>query len=327
MRILIWHVHGSYTTSFVSGDHDYLLPLLPDRGPDGRGRATSWDWPRTALEVPADRLRDEEIDVVVLQRPHDADLVRRWTGRAVGRDLPAVYLEHNAPTGHAVTSRHPVVTDHRLTGVPLVHVTHFNSMAWDSDGHPTRVIEHGIPDPGERYSGEDPSLAVVVNEPVRRRRVAGSDIVLDLARDLPIRVYGMGSAELGVCAEERGLAGLDRSRCADLPQNRLHATMGRQRAYLHPYRWTSLGLSLIEAMTIGMPVLALSTTEAPEAVPPDAGVVTNDVDRLAVAAQRMLADPADARRRGRAARAHALSRYSLPRFLRDWDRTLLEVTT
>lgn len=327
MRILLWHVHGSYTTSFVSGDHEYLLPLLPDRGPDGRGRAASWDWPRAAREVPADRLGDEDIDVVVLQRPHDADLVRRWTGREVGRDLPAVYLEHNAPTGHAVTSRHPVATDHRLRGVPLVHVTHFNAMAWDTDGHPTRVVEHGIPDPGPLYTGEDASLAVVVNEPVRRRRVAGSDLVLDLARDLPVWVYGMGSVELGLCAEERGLAGLDRSRCADLPQDLLHRAVGRHRAYLHPYRWTSLGLSLIEAMTIGMPVLALSTTEAPEAVPAEAGVVTNDIDRLATAARSMLADPDDARHRGRAARAHALSRYSLPRFLEDWDRILLEVTT
>jgi hypothetical protein len=327
MRILLWHVHGSYTTSFVSGDHDYLLPLLPDRGPDGRGRASSWDWPPTAREVSVDGLGEQDIDVVVLQRPHDADLVRRWTGREVGRDLPAVYLEHNAPTGHAVTSRHPVATDHRLKGVPLVHVTHFNAMAWDSEGHPTRVVEHGVPDPGPLYTGEDPSLAVVVNEPVRRRRVAGSDLVLDLARDLPVRVYGMGSVELGLCAEERRLAGLDRSRCVDLPQARLHAAMGRQRAYLHPYRWTSLGLSLIEAMTIGMPVLALSTTETPEAVPPEAGVVTNDVDRLAATARQLLCDPDDARHRGRAARAHALTRYSLPRFLDDWDRILLEVTT
>ena len=38
----------------------------------------------------------------------------------------------------------------------------------------------------------------------------------------------------------------------------MHERMAGNRAYLHPYRWTSLGLSLIEAMTIGMPVLALA---------------------------------------------------------------------
>ena len=51
LRVLTWHVHGSYLTSLVQGQHDYLLPVLPDRGPDGRGRARTWDWPATAVEV------------------------------------------------------------------------------------------------------------------------------------------------------------------------------------------------------------------------------------------------------------------------------------
>jgi hypothetical protein len=325
VKILLWHVHGSYCTSFVQGDHEYVLPLLPDRGPDGVGRARTWDWPASAREVPVTDLRDEPVDVVVLQRPHEVDLVERWTGRSVGRDLPAVYLEHNAPTDHAVRSEHPVLTDPRLADVPLVHVTAFNAMAWDQGDHPVAVVDHGIPDPGHRYTGTDPSVAVCVNEPVRRWRVAGSDLVLDLAGALPVSVYGMGTDGLGAIAEERGVPGLDRTRCHDLPQAALHDALARHRVYFHPYRWTSLGLSLLEAMALGMPVLALSTTEAPEAVPPEAGLVTNDVGRLRATARRLLADPDEARERGLAARAHVLDRYSLTRFLSDWDRILKEV--
>ena len=327
MKVLLWHVHGSYLTSFVQGDHDYLLPLLPDRGPDGRGRAQTWDWPLRAREVTPEALREEEIDVVVLQRPHEVDLVERWTGRRVGTELPAVYLEHNAPTEHAVRSEHPVLHDDRLAAVPVVHVTAFNAMAWDCGDRHSVVVEHGIPDPGPLYDGSDASLAVVVNEPVRRWRVAGSDIVLDLARCVPVSVYGLGTDELGLLAEERSLPGLDRSRCHSLTQGALHEVMARHRVYLHPYRWTSLGLSLIEAMTIGMPVLALSTTEAPEAVPPDAGLVTNDLHRLRATARHLLADPDEARARGRVARAHALDRFSLTRFLVDWDQVLKEVAS
>ena len=324
MRVLIWHVHGSWATSFVAGEHDYVIPVTTDRGPDGRGRAQTWDWPPNAVEVPLERLADEEVDVVVLQRPHEATLVERWARLRVGVDVPAVYVEHNAPPGHAVRTPHPVVEQPELGGVPVVHVTRFNQMAWDCGDTPTEVVEHGIHDPGHLYTGTDASVAVVVNEPVRRWRVAGTDLVVDLGRHLPVHVYGMGTEQLPEVARVRGVVGFE-DRVHDLPQQELHPAMAQHRVYFHPYRWTSLGLSLLEAMTLGMPVLALSTTEAPEAVPPSAGLVTNDVTALRKAARRWLADPDEARERGLAAREHALEHYGLNRFLADWDRILKEV--
>src|SRR6478609_9054278 len=88
MRILLWHVHGSWTTAFVQGRHEYVVPVTPDRGPDGLGRARTWDWPASVREVPLDHLAEAEPDVVILQRPHEEELVR-----GLGR-TPLVYLEH-----------------------------------------------------------------------------------------------------------------------------------------------------------------------------------------------------------------------------------------
>jgi glycosyltransferase involved in cell wall biosynthesis len=96
---------------------------------------------------------------------------------------------------------------------------------------------------------------------------------------------------------------------------------------VHPIRWTSLGLSLLEAMHLGMPVVALGTTEVHEAVPPSAGVVSTKVDVLVAAMRRLVQDREEAAERGRAARAAALERYGLRRFLADWDELLREVTT
>lgn len=314
MRILLWHVHGSWTTSFVQGGHEYLLPLLADRGPDGRGRARTWDWPGSVREVPVQELAGTEIDLVLLQRPHELDLAQQWLGRRPGIDVPAVYVEHNTPAGHAVSTRHPLA---ERTDVPVVHVTWFNDMAWDCGRAPTTVIEHGVVDPGYRYTGEQASLAAVVNEPVRRGRVAGTDLLLDIAAQLPVEVYGMGMQALVDSAP--ALAGRVHD---DVPQKRMHDELARHRIYLHPFRWTSLGLSLIEAMLLGMPVLALATTEAPRAVPPAAGLLSCEPRELVVAARCWLADPAEARQRGLAAREHALQRYGLKRFLDDWDRLL-----
>lgn len=319
MRVLLWHVHGSWTTAFVSGRHDYLLPVTPDRGPDGVGLARTWDWTATAREVPADRLRDEPVDVVVLQRMRDLELVREWLGREPGRDLPAVFVEHNAPDGSVPDTRHPLAD---RDDIPLVHVTHFNRLFYDNGRAPTTVVEHGIPDPGERYTGELPRAGVVVNEPVRRGRYTGADLLPGLAAVAPVDVFGMRLAGL----HER--YGLDPDRVVlheDPPQSAMHAELARRRVYVHPVRWTSLGLSLLEAMHLGMPVVGLATTEAVEAVPPEAGVLSTRPDRLAAAVREFLHDEDAARLAGKAARAAALERYGLPRFLRDWDVLLEEV--
>jgi glycosyltransferase involved in cell wall biosynthesis len=98
--------------------------------------------------------------------------------------------------------------------------------------------------------------------------------------------------------------------------------MARRRVYLHPNRWTSLGLSLIEAMMLGMPVVAVASTEVPLAVPPDAGTVSARPDELVDAVRLLCADPDRARTAGARAREHALARFGLDRFLHDWDDVL-----
>ena len=318
MRILLWHVHGAWTTAFVHGGHDYVVPVLPDRGPDGIGIARTYAWPGDRVtELPPERLRDEPFDAVVLQRPHELErLCEAWTGRRPGRDLPAVYVEHNAPQGRIAEMRHPAAGRDDLL---LVHVTHFNALFWDAGGTPTRVIEHGVVDPGERYSGELPRAAVVINEARRRARVTGTDLLAGFSHAAPLDLFGMDAQSV---ATGNGVRAID-----DLPQARLHDEMARRRVYLHPIRWTSLGLSLLEAMHLGMPVVALGTTEVHEAVPAGAGVVSTRVDLLADALRRLVADPDEAAERGRAARAAALERYGLARFLSDWDAVLGEVAS
>lgn len=324
MNILLWHVHGSWTTAFVQGPHTYLVPVLPDRGPDGLGRARTFHWPASTVEVPPEELAETQVDLVVLQRPHEVELAERWLGgRRVGRDVPAVYLEHNAPDGDVPGTRHPCADREDLSAVELlVHVTHFNRLFWDSGGVPTAVVEHGVVDPGHLYTGELERAAVVVNEPVRRDRFTGTDLLPELSEAAPLDVFGMRTEGL---ARHLGLSP-QRCRSWELPQEELHDAMARRRLYLHPVRWTSLGLSLVEAMHLGMPVVALAATEVPDAVPRDAGVVSTRPETLADAARDYLADADLAREHGARARNAALNRYGLKRFLHDWERLIEEVT-
>ncbi|MFF3866536.1 glycosyltransferase [Micromonospora sp. NPDC001898] len=318
MNVLVWHVHGSWATSFVHGRHRYLVPVTPDRGPYGLGRARTYPWPAGAVEVTPAELRRAEVDVVVLQRPEEFDLASEWLGRRVGRDVPAVYVEHNTPKGDVPNTRHPMADRDDLL---LVHVTGFNQLFWDNGGTRSTVVEHGIVAPDVEWTGELDRLAVVINEPVRRWRVTGTDLLPRFAALAPLDVFGMGVAGL---ADRLGLPADRVTSHDDVPQDRMHAELARRRAYLHLCRWTSLGLSLIEAMSIGMPVVALATTEAVVAVPPEAGALSTRVDELLAATRRFLDDPPAARRAGAAARRAARDRYGLDRFLADWDRLLEE---
>jgi hypothetical protein len=315
VRILLWHVHGGWTDAFVRGDHDYLLPVNDARDGWGLGRAGR-DWPASVIEVPVDELREADIDVVVLQRPEEIDETERLTGRRPGRDLTAVFLEHNTPKTSITDAIHPLAD---RDDIPVVHVTHFNRLFWDTGRAPTAVIEHGVRDPGALYTGGLERIGVVINEPVRRWRVTGTDLLPGFACLAPVDVFGMGGDglphALGVEPSQVRPAG-------DLPSTRLHAELATRRLYLHPLRWTSLGLALLEAMHLGMPVVALDTTEASRAVPPEAGLVSNDLGELHGMVERLLADPALAVDMGMAARAHALEHYGLAAFLHNWDALL-----
>jgi hypothetical protein len=307
-------------TSFVHGGHDYLIPVDRSHGPDGRGRGT-YSWPPTTVDVPIAELSDCEVDVVILQRPHELDLVRSWLGREPGHDLPAIYLEHNAPGAGAWSTRH-MLADQDV--IPIVHVTHFNQLMWDNGDAPTMVIEHGLVDPGYRYSGELPHASVVINEPVRRGRAVGTDLLTMFAHVAPLDVFGIAADRLH---EVMMLPPGRLHTVPHLPQNSMHDQLIRRRVYIHPNRWTSLGLSLLEAMHLGMPVIVLACTEAPVAVPPEAGCLSTRPTDLVAAVERFLDDPDAARAAGLVAREAATSRYGVERFLADWDNVLGDVVT
>lgn len=315
LNILLWHVHGSWTTSIVHGRHRYFLPVLPDRGPFGLGRAGR-PWPATATEIAPEDLADTPIDAVILQRPQELALVEQWLHRIPGADLPAAYVEHNTPTGHPFDSVHPLADQDTI---PIVHVTHFNQLMWDNGKSPTEVVTHGIPDPGYRYTGTLDRAASMINEPVRRGRRTGADLITSLSAIAPIDVFGIATEELSR-GDDRVVG------CGDVQTPQLFDLVAQRRVYLHTARWTSLGLSMIEAMFLGMPIVAVASTAAPSAVPANGGVVSADVHALARGLRAYLEEPERALEAGLAARRWAQLEFSLDAFLNRWDQIFDRIT-
>ena len=62
----MWHVHGSWSTAFVQGMHDVVVPVLPDRSRNGLGLPTTYVWPETVREMSPEQLAREDFDVILI---------------------------------------------------------------------------------------------------------------------------------------------------------------------------------------------------------------------------------------------------------------------
>lgn len=301
LKILIWHIHGSYLDSITSVEHDWYLPVKAGPGGyDGR----RWSSPTWVHDVPSDRVHELDLDLVIFQSPTNLHEDQWDTLSESQRRLPRIYLEHNVPRPHAVDTRHPVIDPTTL----LVHVTHFNRLMWDNGPTPTMVIEHSVAiDPTIRYGGAVQRGIAVINGIAARPRIAGYDLFLQARERVPLDIAGIDSEAFG------GLG--------DIPYRRLHARMAQYRFLFSPIRYTSLPLAVVEAMTIGLPIVALATTELPTVIENGVtGYLSCNPDELIDRMRFLLAEPDAAREMGAKARRIAQTRFGLERFGHDWNK-------
>lgn len=300
LNILIWHIHGSYLDAITTLDHNWYLPVKG--GPDGYG-GRRYSSPPHVYEVDWDEVRNLDLDLIIFQSPRNylEDQYEVLTPRQ--RELPRIYLEHNTPRPHPVETEH-VVDDPQVL---LVHVTQFNRLMWDNRRTPTAVIDHSVQiDPSIRYTGTLGRGITMVNAPHRRARIAGLDLFLEARCQVPLDICGIDTELVG------GFG--------DIKYFRLHRFLSDYRFLYSPMRYTSLPLAVVEAMTIGMPIVALATTELPSVIENGVnGFLSNDPDELIEGMRWLIAHPKEAQRMGHEARRVAEKRFSLERFQRDWN--------
>jgi hypothetical protein len=304
-RVLTWHIHGNYLLYLSQTEVDFFLPVKPGAPEGYGGRGTTFPFPMRVRDVPAEAVRDLELDCILFQtrKNYEVDQFEILSDRQ--RQLPRIYLEHDPPR------QHPTDTVHWFDdrGGLLVHVTPFNALMWDSGRTPTLVIDHGVFVPERvRYSGEFHRGIVVVNHLRTRGRLLGADIFERARNEVPLDLVGMDSESIGGLGE--------------LEPMELAAFEARYRFFFNPIRWTSLGLAVIEAMTLGLPIVGLATTEMSTAIENGvSGYVDTDLGKLIEAMTSLLKDPAMARRLGEGARQAALDRFHIDRFIADWEAT------
>lgn len=310
LNVLTWHTHGSYLYYLSQAPHEFFVLSKPGRPPGYGGRCGHIPWGDNVHDLPVEAARDQQFDCILFQDDHQWEQDQYAFLTPAQRALPRIYLEHDPPRAHPTDTPH-LVDD---PNVLLVHVTPFNDLMWDSGRTPTRVIEHGVlvPD-GVRYLGTLDRGLVISNHLARRGRRMGPDLFLQAREQVPLDLIGMAAEELG---------GIGEVQHAQLP-----AFAARYRFLFSPIRYSSLGLAVIEAMMVGLPVVALATAEMATVIDDGAtGFIDTRIERLHDCMRELVRSPSLARDLGQAARRHAQERFSIERFSADWDAALRYVT-
>lgn len=99
------------------------------------------------------------------------------------------------------------------------------------------------------------------------------------------------------------------------------------RFFFNPIRSTSLGLAVIEARMMGMPIVALATTERRTVIENGkTGISANDPACLMAGMHSLLNDHGLAQMLGARGRRTANERFALSRFIADWEQVLKNIT-
>jgi hypothetical protein len=254
-------------------------------------------------EVPADQARRLDLDCILFQSPQNYLVDRNEILSPAQRRLPRIYLEHDPPLSDPTNSEHLIDDPNML----VVQVTSFNNLMWNCRRTPTRVIEHGVAVPlGVRYTGEISRGITAVDGLQAKGRPYGADLFESVRQRVPLDLIGTEAESLGGLGE--------------VASNQLAAFLGRYRFFFCPARYCSLDLAVCEAMMIGLPIVALATTEMATIIENGiSGYLDTDVDRLIERMNELLADPGLAHRLGEGARRCAWERFGIARFVKDWN--------
>lgn len=302
LRVLTWHIHGSYLYYLTQAPCTFYLPKKNSTEEGYGGRTPGFPWGDNVIDVPAEDVKNTDFDCILFQSKKNYLEDQYAILSEEQRALPKIYLEHDPPREVPTDTKHVVDNPEML----LVHVTHFNNLMWDNNHTPSSVIEHGVMvDKNVQYTGELNKGIVVINGIVKRGRRLGYDVFKKVREKIPLDIVGMFSEDAGGLGE--------------INNRELSSFIAKYRFFFNPIRYTSLGLSVCEAMMTGMPVVSLATTEMAVTVKNDfSGYVHTDVDFLIDKMQLLLDNRDKAIELGRGAQQTANERFNIERFKQDW---------
>src|SRR5438270_5455327 len=95
LRVLTWHIHGNYLLYLSQARVEFYLPVRQGRHEGHGGRGDTFPFGPNVRDVPAERVRDLDLDCVLFQTRKNYEIDQHEILSERQKKLPRVYLEHD----------------------------------------------------------------------------------------------------------------------------------------------------------------------------------------------------------------------------------------
>lgn len=311
LNILMANNHEGYSSILAKTGHNFYVLRHPKFHPwDEKERSIPPNFFfLTGNDIPQQLKTDMAFDLVLTQNRIDHYPIMIQLAKQL--NCPLLQMEHTLPwpdwddkmtkqIGH-------LECDHNI------FVADFSVGAWfhNPDDPNVSIIRHGMDtDYWNGWVGGDGKVMTAVWDYIKRDRICGFSIWKEVTEGLETNPWG----------ETPGL-----SKMADNTDH-LRKLYRNASVFLNTTLWSSCPFSLLEAMSVGCPIVTTATTSIPEFIKNgENGFITNDPTAMKAYLKDLIEDKDMALEIGAAGRKTVLEKFGQQQFLDAWNKAFWKV--
>lgn len=311
LNILYSNNHEGYSATLAKTGHNFFVLQHP--------RFHPWNTQERPLppnffilngqDIPSQLKTDIAFDLVLSQNRIDHHQIMYQIAQQL--NCPLLQAEHTLPWIDWTDE-----TTKRIGQLPCSHdifMANFSVGAWfrDLDDPNKTVIQHGMDtDYWNGWVGGDGKVMSAVWNYPQRNPICGFDLYQEVTKGLSINPWG----------DSPGF-----SKNADNVDH-LRTLYRHASVFINTTLWSTTPFGLLEAMSVGCPIVTTATTAMPEFIQDGVnGFITNDSKIMHERLKELIADPSLGKRIGDAGRETILKQFGQQRFLDEWNKIFWKV--
>lgn len=311
LNILFALNHEAYQTTLAKTGHNFYM--LNDK------RFHQWnnqerEMPSNIIplgngNIPQQLKTDIAFDLVLSQNRVDHYPIMAQLAKQL--NCPLLQMEHTLPWPDWDDK-----TTERIGHLPCDHnifVADFSVGTWyhDINNPNIQIIHHGMDtDYWDGWVGGDGKIMTAVWNYPQRNKICGFDLYKEVTKGLPTNPMGNSPGF---------------SKNADNVDH-LRTIYRHASVFLNTTLWSSCPFGLLEAMSVGCPIVTTATTAMPEFIEDGInGFITNDPKTMRERLEELIANPELGKKIGDAGRKTILEQFGLQRFLNEWNEAFWKV--